>query len=537
MALLRYNRDARAIEGENPVMPTVTRMRTREQEARFLELDRRVRIELFNTELAEEYNSLRMMSTFTATTVPAIVPTVRTAQQEERFIELESITDPWTPAQTTEYNTLRGLGPYPHPIPPRTYVRVVRDNYGTWNITVRVGPSQRDFPSIAVIKSLINPADKHFLPSRQGRRHTTLRILRNSLEAGLPAQSLHDALRAWVMAVENQVTEAESSIPADGIDPATASLLRAQPATLEVGGKVFRLVPAHESDVRPLITRVRQRTIAQARVETDALRERARTDARVLTTEAERSARRTREEAEAVARRAGVRVPNWVRDSGRPHYFGGRDNGYWHVQLNVNCSLRDIRLLVREWGLVLHWKPIVPVSRPQEWYNEHLCPLWFRLSTDGRYDKHSIFQADWDTPHVGGFMCMDLFARPDKVESIEHLIALEKAISRGMQVVNLNSPISRAVDNYYPALKDQLPVIPIKYLKGDWLEPRAITKAAFKESNPSITWDYEESLVQESNGTFNVDAPVLVLPANTEIQFNPAGNPAFVEVAIPPRRH
>lgn len=134
-------------------------------------------------------------------------------------------------------------------------------------------------------------------------------------------------------------------------------------------------------------------------------------------------------------------------------------------------------------------------------------------------------------------MCMDLFARPDKVESIEHLMALEKAISRGMQVVNLNSPISRAVDNYYPALKDQLPVIPIKYLKGDWLEPRAITKAAFKESNPSITWDYEESLVQESNGTFNVDAPVLVLPANTEIQFNPAGNPAFVEVAIPPRRH
>jgi len=464
-------------------MPTV--MRTREQEARFAELNRMYNTVIMLPDQLDERASLSRMTAYTPT------PTVRTAEQEARLVELRSMD-----------------------IPPRTYVRVHRDQYNTWNVSVKVGTENRDLPSIAVIKSLLNPADKHFLPSRQGRYRGTLGILRIALNAGLSAQSLHDALRAWVMATENRITEAESSIPATGIDEATSVLLRAQPATLEVGGRVFRLVPSNEVDVRPLITRVRQRTIAQARVETDALRERARTDARVLTTEAERQAARTRAEAEEIARRAGAKVPDWVRDSGRPHYYS---SGYWNVELRVNCYLRDIRFLVREWGTILHWKPIVVANHNPDWYAQRKCPLWFRVSEDGRYDKNSITSGDWDTPHIGSFMCMELQNQPPVIKEYYHLINLEKAISRGMQVLNLNSPLSRAVDNYFPAIKEQIPVIPIKMLRGDVaIQPESRTLAMFREANPSITWDSAETLAEENNGVFSVDNPVPVLSTTVD---------------------
>ncbi len=470
-----------------------------------------------------EYLRLQLMAPYiTNNPVDAIsatpTPTVRTAEQEERWIYLRTTTIPWTPEDRQEYERLGRLEPHPHPLPVRTHVQVHRDSYNNWSVSVRVGTEQKDLPSIAVIKALINPADKHWLPSRQGRRHSTLRLLKVALEGGLSAQSLHDALRAWVMATENQVTDAESSIPASGVDAATATLLRAQPATLEVGGRVFRLVPAREIDVRPLITRVRQRTIAQARVETDALRERARTDARVVTGEAERQAARMRAEAEEAARRAGAKVSDWVRDSGRPHYYASER---WYVEMKVNCFLRDIRFLVREWGVVLHWNPTRVANHEIAWYslNENKCPLWFRVTEDGRYDKNSIFGSDWDTPHIGSYMCMELQNQPPVIRSIEHLVALEKAINRGMQVLNLNSPISRRVDNYHPAIKEQIPSIPAQFLKGDInIVPGVASIEEWQMINPRITWDNAESLVEEGRGTFNVGDPVPTLPVPPRIE-------------------
>jgi len=55
------------------------------------------------------------------------------------------------------------------------------------------------------------------------------------LNGGLSAQSLHDALRAWVVATEGATTNVESNTPI--LDDSTAALLNAMPATLEVGAK------------------------------------------------------------------------------------------------------------------------------------------------------------------------------------------------------------------------------------------------------------------------------------------------------------
>lgn len=459
----------------------------------------------------------QVMAVTTAPTVnpiPArpLIPT-RTIEQEARLQNLENIgmDRVYTAEESVEYNRLRAIAPCPTPIPARTYVRVHRDDYRNWVVAVRVGQNGRDLPTIAIIKSLLNPSDKHYLPSRQGKYRSTVNILRTALSAGLPPQSLVDALRAWVMATENQVTSAESVIPVGGIDRETANLLKAQPATLEVGGMVYRLVPCHQTDVRPLIARVRAKALSRAQVEAASITVKATTDARVTVTEAERTATRLRTEAERAARLSGARVPDWVRDSRRAHHWTG---SAWIVEIKVQCLIRDIRLYIPAWASVLHWKPLVILGKDTRYYERHLLPLSFRLNADGSYDKYNI-SASWPaiTTHIQGYMCMDLQGLPSSIKSNADLIKLEECISRGMQVINLNSPLDTDYNHYWPDFKEQIPPIVIKWLKGEVrIEPSTgISISRFKELVPTTTWDSVETIKEEEEGTFSTSNPPIPL--------------------------
>ncbi len=537
---LAYDIETRNVR-ENPVMATV--MRTREQEARLADLERMWATVIMTQAQIQERRALMNMSAYRPPT--PVIPT-RTPAQEDRLRDLNEAGNhrAWTLEESREYDTLHQMANCPSPNPPRIYVRVHReDGRGGWDVSVRVGQESRDLPPTSVIKSLLNPADKHWLTGRQGRRMSTLRLLRNALEAGLPAQSLHDALRAWAMANENRISTVESVMPIGGIDAETANLLRAQPATLEVGGRVFRLTPIHEVDMRPLITRTRQRAIATAQVEVTAMTERARTDARVMTTEAERSASRIRADAENAARVAGARVPNWIRDSGRQHYW---DRQYWCVRLSIGCLIRDIRLYVSEWGTTLHWKPIYPVHN-MEWYQDRRIWAWLRVNENGGWDKHSVFtrEDEYTTPHIDSFMCMDLQSQPRLVNNMDSLNALEATLTRGMQVINLNSPLSREVPRYFPEIRDQMPSVPAKIMIGTYaVRGNRLSMADWKAANPTITWDSEETIAQENSGTFSVGDPVPTLPipppnlAMDEILENARAiaAEAGLAVAIPQRR-
>jgi hypothetical protein len=487
----------------------------------------------------EEYQRLMTMTPY-----ETVQPVARTIEQETRWQALDAeVRDRiFTQAESTEYNRLSEMAPCPTPIPPRIHVRVHRDTGGSWSVTVKVGIELRDLPTAAVIKSLLPPADKHFIPGRQGRYRGTLGILRTALSAGLPAQSLHDALRAWVMATENAITSAESTFPVGGLDAATANLLRAQPVTLEAGGMVYRLVPVHQTDVRPLIARVRAKTVAAAQVETTAMKARAVSDARITVQEAERNAARVRLEAEALIRQAGTRVPDWVRDSHRNHYWDGER---WHVEMLVSCQLTEIRYTVQPWNRILYWNPIVNRDRGTAWYAAYKIPVWFRLSADGNYDRSyldCVQMREYSTTHITrDRACMSLQAMPALVNNLATLKQLEACLSRGMQVVNLNSPLGWDVADYWPAFKEQLPAAIIAFLNRGFrlldnnnhiMLRDAGTMTAFQEYYPQFaTWNRTETIAQEQAGMFNVSDPVIPL-AVPIVEPHPTGITAATDVVI-----
>jgi len=507
-----------------PVIGAV-RVRTQAEEIAFRNYDsRHARGDILQPAQWEEYQRLLTMQPY-GTPVPAA--RVRTPEQEARFqlLQEEGNHRLWTPLENEEMMRLRQLAACPTPPPPpapRIHVRVHREDstYGNqWNVTVKVGTVSRDLPSIAVIKSLLPPADKHFLPSRQGRHRSTLWILRIALNAGLPAQSLHDALRAWVMATENAITTAESTTGA--VDPQTANLLRAQPATLEVGGMIYRLVPTHQTDVRPLITRVRARIIASTQVEAEAIRARATADARVVVSEGERAANRLREEAQLALRAAGSRVPDWVRDSRRPHFWDGTS---WRVEMRVSCLLTEIRLTVSPWNRILYWNPIL--KHDANWFAmaENKFPLWVTLGPEGTYSLYSVQAAMGTMTHIDhDRACMSLQALPSRISGLNELKALESAIGRGVMIVNLNSPLAWDTERYFPAFREQLPSTVVKFLNREFrllnnegnritLE-NAGTLARFRESWPQYPWDRDTSITADGEGVFRVeDAPVPITP-------------------------
>lgn len=443
-------------------------------------------------------------------------PVARTSEQEDRYQEINLLANmrELTRAERDEYASLRYLNPFIAPVGARTRVKVTvkaspNNGYGGWSIAINVLRAGKAWAGIALpsyimltIRGLVPDSEKHWFSGRaRGDRG-----IQEILEAGCSPIVIKDALTAWIVAKESQVTEASGDTV---IEDEALSLLRMMPATLEVGGKVFRLVPTREVDVRPLITRIRGKVINASKVEGEAIKVRASTDARMVVSEAERRASRIREEIAALQRNQGSKVPEWVRLSGRPHYFF---DGGWFVEVRIGCKVTDIRFTLSEWNTILHWSPIV--VKGEAYYRTHPMRGWVRLREEGNYDVGNIFLKEWDTTHIShSATCMHLQGLPASLDSLENLNGLESCLTRGMQVVNLNSPLNRVVGGYYPDFLEQLPVTVVEWLKGN-VGIRGGTLAGFKASHPEIaTWSSEETIEQEVDSTFRVDDPRIIHPS------------------------
>jgi hypothetical protein len=474
--------------------------RTAEQESRYQALVMARQTRLINALEHEEWVSLGQMGPYLMID-PMLTP----------VFNIDPVAFPVTFSRM--HATVMPAIPEALPAPPprtRISVKVGRDpryenDRGYWITEVKVDGLIVNLPDKDIIRGFLPQGDKAKLP--RGRRYRNVTsILSEALNAGLSPQSLHDALKAWAVAANSPVRPAESDF---NLDDETSYLLHAQPATLEVGGKVFKLVPAGEIDVRPLIKRVRVKALAGARAEAVTITSKAKVDARLVVSSAESSAANIRAEVEVLRREISSQLPNWVKISSRPAIWFS--NAWW-VGLGVSCRVKEIRFTVNEWHTVLYWNPIpYPVDMNEEnrayYWTSHKMRLWVRLNPEGRYTLDDVRHLGdgFSTVHSdGGRVCMSLQGLPGVLTSREHLISLENAISRGMQVVNLNSPLSRDYNNFYPDFKGQIPVIVRKWLTGH------ITRAeqrlnAWSELNPNITWDRVESLEQEGAGVFNTD--------------------------------
>lgn len=467
-----------------------------------------------------------------------VLRNTRTLEQEARLRELEVMyaTVLMNDAQVAERTDLLGMAPCPIPLPPRVpvvRVRVHREDsqYGNvWQISIKVDRNNRSLPEVAVIRNMLPPADKHFLPARTKRRTSTLTYLRQALDSGLSPDVLHDSLRAWIVASESPANrDVSSEFPIQGADPETLQLLREQPAILEVGGRVFKLVPCHTTDVRPLIRRVKDRALAGARVEATGIVERGRADARVVVTEAEQRAATLRREIEELRRAEGNRAPSWVVQSGRPHYFRG---GNWWVGMKVSVKVDHIRFMVREWNKILYWNALSPVADELYELAFNKLELYLRLVDNGVYTLEMVKNNGRPVTHISSYCCMELQRLPHRISNLDNLIALEDGLSRGMRVVNLNSPLARDTQNYFAMFRDQLPPMVISLLNEELHLNGYETAARFHVEHPELRWDREETIEQEADSTFSINDPRLIRPAVTPVTVTT--NAAGIEMpAIP----
>lgn len=488
------------IEGRRTemAMPPLARTRTREEQDRYQILDRDARERVFDNNEQSEYHRLLGMAAY--------------------------IPDPNDP---------------PLPRRDRVSVRVVRvsaedGDRSTWVIEVRINGNVVDYPKSQVIRGLLSDEDKRFLPARGKRYENTLRVLQQALREGLQPQSLHDSLKAWAISTLQQGTEATSET---NLDEVTAHLLRVQPATLEVGGRVYKLIPAGSVDTRPLIARVRKKALAGASMEATAIREDATRDARIVVNEATDRADNIREQIEAERRRASITVPPWVVQSNRATYW---DGAYWNVEMKLSVQVREIRYLVQRWETILFWNPLIPEALIADdayfirAYNK--LSVWLKLvpgilHLDNVKTKH----VSYSCTHINSYRtCMELQGLPRVVDSVERLMSLEASLSRGMRVVNLNSPLDYEVRHYHPAFKAQLPEVVVNFLANHVAEMGSYPNMErYRRDNPEVTWDRVESVIDEARGVFNVETPAPPvqalpiappLPAAQVGQWVPAGN-------------
>lgn len=484
--------------------------RTAEQEARFRVLSRDASIRVFRTEELAEWHRLQVMAAYDN---PMPVPDFGLPGDAAIgvFNAPQMVADP-LPAPPPRIRISVRVGPDPR----------YESNRGYWRIEVTVNGNQVDIPDKDIIRGFLPQGDKSKI--QRGRRwrnvHSTLS---NALNSGLSPQALHDALKAWAVAANTPVPPASSEF---NLDDDTSYLLHAQPATLEVGGKVFRLVPAGEVDVRPLIKRVRIKALASAKAEAVTITSKAKVDARLVVSSAENSAASIRAEVETLRREIANQLPTWVKVTGRPVMWIADK---WWVGINVQCKVKEIRLTIQQWNTVFYWNAIQwPIGMNEEnrryYFEAHPMRLWVRLNPGWRYTLDDVrhFRDGFSTTHTStDRVCMNLQGLPTTLVSPNDLTNLEKGISRGMLVVNLNSPLSRDYTNYYPDFKGQIPDVVRKWLVGTIaIGPTRTNQslASWREINPGITWDRTESLVEEGAGTFNTDNYVPTPPPTVNEQ-------------------
>lgn len=499
-------------------MPEIAQ-RTILQQARYEELSTQSRVRVLNPTEAAEWITLARLRGLVLPVTPATLV--------DGAIGFTAAEVAYAHGQVAQVAQVPQVAQVEAPLPvtqrKKITVRISRqaETYRGWTISVEVNGAPLELPSIGVVKGYLQPDSKRFLPTKQGRYRNTYNICRDALESGLSPQALHDALKAWAVAHETAPSEANSET---SLDDETAYLLKAQPATLEVGGKVFKLVPAGEIDVRPLISRVRKKALAGARAEAATITSKAKTDARIVVSGAEDKAAVIRAAVEQMKRDLESQLPGWVKDSARAAFWNNHTR-LWNVRLMVSCKVKEIRLTVREWNRILYWNA-VPIEMnsglDSDYHQTHKMPLWLQLLPEGRFNLDNVSHGidGWTTVHTSHRCCMELQNLPTEVKTNRDLVNLETAISRGLQVVNLNSPLSRDWFSFYPDFKAQIPNMVRKWLRQEiMIAPmrRNQTVDEFRAANPTIMWDRAETIEQEAASMFNVETytPTAVAEGNT----------------------
>lgn len=374
-----------------------------------------------------------------------------------------------------------------------------------WRIKVSKDGLDLTLPSCQVMRAFLPEKWAKALPARSRRGNNSIDHLIRLLDEGVSPQIIHDAVKAWAFSTILQDREATSE--GSVVDDANAALLNIAPATLEVGGKVFRLVPTGEVDVRPVLARVRKKALSAASVEVEAMKGRAIVDARIVVSEAEVKATRMRQSLEAEKARLGVRPPDWAISNGISHRF---KDGRWYLGFLAETLVTEIRFTVGIWNRILYWNPLILPDVPRK------IPCWISIGARGEYTLETVHtdnRLGYTTVHVvTSSTCMALQGLPSKIDSYDNFCRLSNGISRGNRVVNLNSPLSWRTDSYWPDYKAQLPVVVLQFLDRTIalnenmrdMNPR-LSMAEFKVSYPAITWDRDEDITEDAQGIFTVD--------------------------------
>ena len=101
---------------------------------------------------------------------------------------------------------------------------------------------------------------------------------------------------------------------------------------------------------------------------------------------------------------------------------------------------------------------------------------------------------------------MELQNMPARLQSLNDLMNLERAVNRGIQVVNLNSPLQTDTQNYWPEFREQLPPTVISLLRRDIsIDPsHGTTMEAYFNARPTLRPNRTETARAEQAMVFSV---------------------------------
>lgn len=313
----------------------------------------------------------------------------------------------------------------------------------------------------ALIPFLPAPWDKVLMADRSRYQRGFVQGLRACLSAGMAPQLAADALKGWMVINEGVPMEAEAA-DVGGPDETALLLAKAQPAILTAGGFSYRLVPVHGVDHKPSYQKIARKMKQIAEAQTAGIVEAAKQSARIAIADAREEANAAREEMAALRRNMGNHAPAWIRDTGRAVRWASTA-GRWEIELFIGLKITEIVDTIEPWNVTLVWRPILSPRDLSTTRNK--ARAWVPISADGTYDFRAIHLANGmgNTVHIStGSTCMHLQGLPTSIGNIDHIRSLENALTRGMQVINLNSPLEYGDFNEVyaqqipPAVRDML---------------------------------------------------------------------------------
>lgn len=404
----------------------------------------------------------------------------------------------------TELPAVQGVAAQPPQVAPRYHVRVRnegRQGRPSWRFDLRKDGFVVDGPpnKRALVPFLPAPWDKRILANRR-RYHQNYDFgLNECLADGMAPQLAADALKAWLVMSDEQPTEA-NAIEHGGPDETALLLAKAQPAILTAGGFSYRLVPCHGVDHKPKFQTIARKLKEIAEAQVASIKEQARVSAQAAIADARGEAEQVREEIAQLRAGMGNQPPPWVRNTGKAVHWSNM--GSWEVELHVGINIREIVDTIDRWNSILVWHPIIQ--------GPLIARAWVPVDIEGRYSFESIHMdaEAGNTVHLSTRRaCMHLQGLPSMLNGAAALARLENAISRGMQVVNLNSPL--AYEDFNRSYREQLPPAVRSILSNRAFVHNEVdrypTIAAFLAARPAqASWNEVRTIREEAEETFTL---------------------------------